>query len=102
MGNVYEHRSLGMEVTLNGNDTWTIEVEAGVSIPGHCKKSKKNSFNSSFCAHRMEYNLGFEKSKLTGSLQIRNCYRRKSWVTNVLLSVVRISIFNGADEPQNN
>ena len=57
MGDVYGHRSLGMEVTLNGNDIWTIEVEAGVSIPGHCKKSKENNFNSSCCAHRMEYYL---------------------------------------------
>ena len=82
-------RSLGTEVTGNGadcgNDVWTIETGAGVSIPGHCKRSEEKSFNRSCCAREGKLHTNCSVDWTSRSLDLLEGCRqglkdpRKSW-----------------------
>lgn len=80
VGTVNASRSLGMEVPGSGadcgNDVWTIETEAGVSIPGHCKRSEENNFNRSCCAREGKLHTDCNVNWTSGSLDLREGCRQ--------------------------
>lgn len=59
-----------------GNDVWTIETEAGVSIPGHCKRSEENNFNRSCCAREGKLHTDCNVNWTSGSLDLREGCRQ--------------------------